>query len=65
MLIHIHIKREMQLAVIHSNNVVGNVLDCNILVSKFELQSYYYVDFRINSLGKGMKLLIPSYLWIK
>ena len=37
--------------------VVVNVLDCDILVSKFELQWRYYVQFRTNALG--MKLLIP------
>ena len=32
---------------------VANVVDCDILVSKFELQSGYYAHFRTNTLGKG------------
>ena len=34
------------------------VLDCGIVVSKFVLQSRYYVHFRANTLEKGMKPLI-------
>ena len=40
------------------SGVMANVLDCDILVSEFELQSRYYVYFRINTLGKGMSPLI-------
>ena len=29
-------------------------LDCGLEVSKFELQSCYFVHFRINTIGKGM-----------
>ena len=39
---------------------VANVLDCNIVVSEFELQSRYYVHFRTIVLGKVMNSLIPS-----
>ena len=35
-----------------------NVLDCNILVSEFELQLRYYVHFRTNTLGKDVNSLI-------
>ena len=35
-------------------SVVANVLDCEIVVSEFKLQSYYYVLFRTNTLGKNM-----------
>ena len=35
-------------------NVVANVLDCLIVVSEFELHSRYYVNFWINTFGKGM-----------
>ena len=35
------------------------MLDCNIVVSEFELQSHYYMHFLTNSLRKGMNLLIP------
>ena len=40
--------------------VVANVLDCNIIVSEFKLQSCYYVLFWINTLGKGMNCFIFS-----
>ena len=33
------------------------VLDCGIVVSKFELQSRYYVHFQTNTFGKGMNPL--------
>ena len=40
---------------------VVKVMDCGIVVSKFELQSCYYVHFRTNTLGKGMNcLIIPA-----
>ena len=38
--------------------VMAKVLDCSLEVSEFELQSRYYVHFRINTLGKGIE---PSY----
>ena len=34
-----------------------NFLYCNIIVSEFELQSYYYVHFLSNTLGKAWTLL--------
>ena len=37
--------------------MVNNVLDSDIVVREFELQSRYNVHFRINTLGKGMNLL--------
>ena len=40
--------------------IVVPMQDCNIKVSKFELQSCNYVHFRTNILGKGMNSLIPS-----
>ena len=42
------------------SGVVDNVLDCNIVVDKFVLQSRYYVHFRVNNLRKGMNFLIPT-----
>ena len=36
--------------------VVANVLDCDIIVSKFEQKSYYFVHFRTNTLGEGVEL---------
>ena len=36
-------------------------MDYGILVSKFELQSRYYVHFQANTLGKDMNpLILPS-----
>ena len=39
-------------------SIVANMLDWNIVVSKFELQSQYYVHFQINILGERYE---PSY----
>ena len=37
------------------------VMDSEILVSEFELQSCYYVHFQTNTLGKGMNpLILPA-----
>ena len=38
--------------------VMVKAMDCGIVVSEFVLQSRYYVQFRANTLGKGMNLLI-------
>ena len=38
--------------------VMVKVLDCGIVVSKFEFQSYYHVHFWSNTLQKGMNHLI-------
>ena len=38
--------------------VMVKAMDCGIVVREFELQSRYYVHFRPNILGKGMKPLI-------
>ena len=37
---------------------MANMLDCDIVVSEFGLQTYYYVIFWTNTLGEGMNLLI-------
>ena len=44
-------------------DVVVNVLDCDIIVSEFELQSGYCVYFRINILGKSINPL-SSQVWV-
>ena len=36
-----------------------NDLECNIVVSQFELQLHCYIHFQTNTFGKGMKRLIP------
>ena len=36
-------------------------MDCKIVVSKFKLQSCYYIPFQTNALGKGMNpLILPA-----
>ena len=37
-----------------------NLLDCDMIVNKFELQSPYYIYFWTNPLGKGMNPHYPS-----
>ncbi len=39
--------------------VMVKALDCGIVVSEFILQLPYNVQFRANTLGKGMNPLIP------
>ena len=38
--------------------VMVKAIDCGIVVREFVLQSFYYVHFRANTLGKGMNSLI-------
>ena len=41
--------------------VMVKAMDCGIVVREFVLQSRYYVDFRANTLGKGMNpLILPA-----
>ena len=40
------------------HGVVANMLDCNIVVSEFELQFRNYVYFWTNTFGKGINLLV-------
>ena len=39
--------------------IVANELGCNIVVSKFELQSHYFVHFWTNTLEKSKNPIIP------
>ena len=39
---------------------VANILDCDIGVSEFELESRNYVHFWTNTLGKGMNSIYCS-----
>ena len=39
-------------------SIVVNVLDCDIVINEFELQSRHYVHFWTNTLGKCMNPLI-------
>ena len=40
-------------------HVMVKVLACGIVVSKFKLQSHYYIHFSTNTLGKDMNPLFP------
>ena len=41
--------------------VMVKAMDCEIVVSEFELQLRYYVHFRTNTRGKGMNpLILPT-----
>ena len=40
-------------------DALANMLDCNIVVSKFQLQSTYYIHFKANTFRKGMNVPIP------
>ena len=42
-----------------SCGVVVNIPDCDIVVNEFELQSHYYLHFRINIPGKVRTRLFP------
>ena len=39
--------------------VRANVLNCEIVVSEFEIQSCYHIHIQTNTLGKGMSPFIP------
>ena len=47
------------------HGIVANMLDYNIIVSKFELQSCYRIHFQTNALGKGIEPLYSSHLGIR
>ena len=42
------------------HGIVAYVLKCNIIISKFEIHSLYYVQFLTNTLRKGINSLITS-----
>ena len=44
-----------------SRGVMVKAMDCGIVLSKFVLQSRYYIHFRASTLGKGMNpLILPA-----
>ena len=44
---------------------MANILDCEIVVSEFELQSRYYIHIQTNNLGKGMNSrILQDMAWI-
>ena len=43
------------------HGIMVKTMDSGIVVSEFELKSHYYIHFRTNTLGKGMKpLILPA-----
>ena len=40
--------------------VVANVLDCNIVVSEFELQSHSHAHFMTNNIRQSWNILFPT-----
>ena len=54
---HTHMHTYMYVYEGNPFSVVANKQDCDIIVSEFELQSFYYVHSQINTFGKGMNLL--------
>ena len=46
------------------DGIVSNMLNCDMAVSNFELQSCYNIHFRTNIRKKGMKPLTPQF-WVK
>ena len=57
------------LIIVHISNIIGGcprgvmvkTMDYRIVVNKFVLQSCYYVDFRANTIWKGMNpLILPA-----
>ena len=48
-----------------TRGLVSNVQDYEIVFNGFEIQSCYYIHFRINALRKGMNLLVPYQLRVK
>ena len=46
------------------HGVMVKAMDWEIVLNEFELQSWYYVHFQTNTLGKGMNPL-SSQLWVK
>ena len=46
------------------HGIMANVLNCDILVSEFKLQSHYLIYFWTNTLGEKYKLP-SSQLWVK
>ena len=48
------------LSVCLAGGLMATKLDCDIVVSEFEIQSRYYVHFRTNTPGKDMNPLMPQ-----
>ena len=49
-------------AKVSPHGVVANTLDWDIIVSEFEPQSRYYVQFQINTLETGMNSFISIHV---
>ena len=48
----------------NSGNLMVILLDYSLEVSEFELQSYYYVTFWTNTIGKDIETLYPPSYWL-
>ena len=48
-------------AQVKPHGVVANVVDFDIVVSEFKPQSWDYIHFLTNALGKGVNSLSPNY----
>ena len=46
-------------------SIVANILDCDIVVSEFKLQSDYCSHFWTNTISERYKLSYPLQLWVK
>ena len=45
--------------------MMADVMDCDIIVSKFKLQSFLCLYFWPNTLGEIFEPVYPSKLWLK
>ena len=43
-----------------TRGIVANILDCDVVVSEFELKSGYYVNFRGNTVENVCNPLFPN-----
>ena len=48
-----------------SYDVIDYMLDSDIAVNKFKIQSHYYVYFCANALGEKWEALYSNLLWVK
>ena len=48
---------------IEGDIVVVNLLDYDIVISKFELESRYYINFRTNTYKEMINHLLPSFTY--
>ena len=49
----------------NANGLVANMLDYDIIVSEFELQSRYYIHFETHTLRRGMRPFILPTMYLR